>query len=151
PKEFEEVEAAFCHTPSHAMPEWTHAGVRGRVLIGEAFGLRSPVRTFAPTLYLDVFAEPGASLTLPPDAQHTGFERAVYSIDNGLRIDDIDVPPFNLAVLQPDTASTIAAPEGARYVVIGGEPLDGPRIIWWNFVSSSAERIERAKEDWANQ
>lgn len=151
PKQFEEVEPGFCHTPGDAMPEWTQAGVRGRVLIGEAFGLRSPVRTFAPTLYLDVMAEPGASLTLPPDARHAGFERGVYSIDNGLRIDGVDVPPFNLAALQPGAPSTIVAPQGARYVAIGGEPLDGPRIIWWNFVTSSAERLEQAKEDWANQ
>ena len=119
------------------------------MLIGDAFGQQSPVETFAPTLYLDVAIAPGATLVLPSGGNT--FERAIYSVDNPLVVDGTDVLAFTLAVLTPGTAATISAPLGARCAVIGGEPLDGPRTIWWNFVSSSKERIERAKDDWTNQ
>ncbi len=150
PKAFEDTEPGFCHTAADAMPEWHTTGIVSRVLIGEAFGLRSPVQTYAPTLYLDVIADPGATLTLVDDASSQPFERGVYSIGQPLTIDGTEVPPFHLAVLA-NGPSRIAAPQGARYVVIGGEPLDGPRIIWWNFVTSSAARLEEAKADWAQQ
>jgi redox-sensitive bicupin YhaK (pirin superfamily) len=77
--------------------------------------------------------------------------RAVYSVDRALRVDADDVPPFALAVLASDTAATITAPEDARFVIIGGAPLDGHRHIYWNFVSSRPGRIEEAKADWAAQ
>jgi redox-sensitive bicupin YhaK (pirin superfamily) len=150
PKAFEETDPGFCHTPADVLPEWRAPGLVGRVLIGEAFGVRSPVQTYSPTLYLDVLAEPGALLSLGDEAQSQPFERAVYSIDQPLGIDGDEVPPFHIAVLSSGP-SRIAAPQGARYVVIGGEPLDGPRIVWWNFVTSSAERLEQAKADWAQQ
>jgi len=79
------------------------------------------------------------------------IERAVYSVDKDILIDDVNVPRGTLATLAPDSTSRITAPEGARYVVIGGEPLDGHRHIWWNFVSSSRARIEQAKGDWAGR
>jgi hypothetical protein len=120
-----------------------------RLLIGDAFGRRSPVATYAATLYLDVAADPGATLELP--ASVAGHERAIYSVDLPLRVDGTDVPAQSLAVVVPGKATTISAPQGARYVVIGGAPLDGPRFIWWNFVSSSKERIEQAKQDWTAQ
>jgi redox-sensitive bicupin YhaK (pirin superfamily) len=151
PKAFEETEAAFWHTPEDAMPRWSQPGIRARVLIGNAFGQRSPVKTFAETLYVDVIAEPGATLTLAPDASHAQFERALYCVDNPLVVDGANVPAFTLAVLKPGMQSIVVAPQGARFVVIGGEPLDGPRFLWWNFVSSSKARIEQAKEDWAQQ
>lgn len=150
-KAFEETDAGFCHTPEEAMPRWLQPGICARVLIGNAFGQRSPVKTFSETLYLDVVAEPGAALTLPSDADRAHVERALYSVDSPLVIDGTEVPPFTLAVLKPTMQSTVIAPRGARFVVIGGEALDGPRYLWWNFVSSSKERIEQAKEDWAQQ
>jgi redox-sensitive bicupin YhaK (pirin superfamily) len=150
PSAFEETPAEFTHTPAAALPEWSAPYVRVRVLVGSAFGLRSPVRTYSETLYLDVAAQPGGSLTLPaPDDAR--LEHAVYSVDTSLRVDGADVPPFTMAMLVPGTAATILAPRGARYVVIGGAPLDGHRTIWWNFVSSSKERIEQAKADWSAQ
>jgi redox-sensitive bicupin YhaK (pirin superfamily) len=151
PVEFEETDPRFRHTPAEAMPAFSHAGARVRVLIGEAFGHRSPVETFAATLYLDVDAQEGATLELSPRNGAQMLERGVYSVDNPLTIDGVAVPAFTMAVLAPDATSQVVAPKGARFVVVGGEPLDGPRFIWWNFVSSRKDRIEQAKRDWSEQ
>jgi redox-sensitive bicupin YhaK (pirin superfamily) len=142
----EEVEPAFFHTPAELIPIWKEGGVTARVLIGNAYGLTSPVRAYAETLYLDIQIDPGAALTLA-SAQ---AERAIYSVDNAVTAGDEEVESHTLAVLDPDVV-TIAAPEGARLVVIGGEPIDGYRHMWWNFVSSRKERIEQAKEEWLAQ
>jgi len=149
PREFEETAATFAHTAADAIPAWTQQGADLRLLIGEAFGRRSPVATFAPTIYLDVAARPEATLELP--AFDGAFERAVYSVDQPLAVDGVEVPAHAMAILAPGAPATILAPRGARYVVVGGAPLDGPRFIWWNFVSSSRERIERAKAEWTSQ
>jgi redox-sensitive bicupin YhaK (pirin superfamily) len=151
PKAFEETEPGFFHTPAAAIPTWTQPGTSARVLIGRAFGLESPVRTFSKTLYLDVAAAAGSALTLPSEPGLAVFEWAVYSVDHPLIADGTEVPAFTMAVLTSGLETTIAAPEGARYVIIGGEPLDGPRFLWWNYVSSSKERIEQAKTDWSEQ
>ena len=151
PKAFEECEPAFFHTAAEAIPAWSQPGTSVRVLIGRGFGQESPVRTFSKTLYLDVAADEGSSLTLPSEPGLAVFERAVYSVDQPLVADGTDVPAFTMAVLTPGIEATIVAPQGARYVVIGGEPLDGPRVIRWNFVSSSNERIVRAEDDWRAQ
>ncbi len=140
---------AFAHTPAAALPAWSEAGLDLRLLIGEAFGRRSPVATFAPTLYLDVAARAGATLELP--ALAAGFERAVYGVDAPLVVDGSVLPPHSLAILAPDVPATITASADARFVVIGGAPLDGPRFLWWNFVSSRRERIAAAKADWTAQ
>jgi redox-sensitive bicupin YhaK (pirin superfamily) len=147
PIAYEEVEPAFIHTPAHGIPVFAEKLASIRILIGSAFGLASPVATFAQTLHLDVEASRGAVVVLEP----VDIERAVYSVDKDILIDDVNVPRGTLATLAPDSTSRITAPEGARYVVIGGEPLDGHRHIWWNFVSSSRARIEQAKGDWAGR
>ncbi|MBL8522563.1 MAG: pirin family protein [Betaproteobacteria bacterium] len=150
PKPFEEVDASFAHTPADALPVWQQDGATVRVLIGQLAGLRSPVVTFSKTLYLDVTADSGAAFTLP-DMTGSGItERAVYSLEQQLEIDGELLAPHTMAMLAPEEAK-IKAPAGARYVVIGGEPLDGHRFIWWNFVSSSRERIGLAKQAWADQ
>jgi redox-sensitive bicupin YhaK (pirin superfamily) len=147
PTAYEEVEAAFIHTPAHEIPVVAQGGATVRILIGSAFGLTSPVATFGETLYLDVSARRDAILTLEP----ADSERAVYSVDKDIIIDDLIVERGALAVLEPEAAVRVAAPEGARYVVVGGKPVDGHRHIWWNFVSSSKARIEQAKTEWAAQ
>ncbi len=149
PVEFEEVEPSFVHTAAEVIPAWTQGEADLRLLIGEAFGRRSPVATFAPTLYIDVAARPGARLELP--AIDATFERAVYGVDEPLLVDGGELPPHTMAVLAAGVPATIDSQRGGRYVVIGGAPLDGPRVLWWNFVSSSRERIERAKADWTAQ
>ena len=103
--------------------------------------------SFGPTLYVDAHVVPGGTLELQP----AEIERAVYSVNERLIVDGTIVEPLTLAVLDPSSSATITAPDGARYVVIGGAPLDGHRYMWWNFVSSSKERIEQAKRAWATQ
>lgn len=147
PRAVEESAPSFAHTAADAIPAWTQDGIALRLLIGEAFDRRSPVATFAPTLYLDAAATIDASLVLPT----TTDERAVYSVEAALGVDGTEVPAYSMAILAPGASARIDARRGARFVVIGGEPPDGPRFLWWNFVSSSKERIERAKEDWSGQ
>ncbi|WHZ11228.1 MAG: Pirin [Burkholderiaceae bacterium] len=147
PQAHEEDEPSFVHTPAAVIPELTMGAARVRVLIGEAFGRRSPVATFSNTLYLDVqFSEEGA-LELPPLAQ----ELAVYAVDGDLRLGAGLLSARTLAVLQGTVPVRIEAPGAGRLVVIGGEPLDGRRFIWWNYVSSRKERIAQAAQDWADQ
>jgi redox-sensitive bicupin YhaK (pirin superfamily) len=141
----EEAEPSFTHTPAADIPALKVGDANVRVLIGSAFGLISPVNTFAPTLYLDVALPAGASLTLPALAQ----ELAVYAVDAGLRMDGELVPPNTLAVLK-DGAGALLESTGpaARLMVLGGDALPERRFIWWNFVSSSKERIAQAADDW---
>ena len=147
----EDTEPAFAHTPAEAIPVWESGGATVRVLIGSARGLASPVRTCASTLYLDVALDVGASVTLDAEEE----ERAVYGVAGELEIDGQRLAPHQLAVLEPGQAARIAAVPGAagpvRFAVIGGAPLEAHRFIWWNFVASSRERIEAAKEDWRQQ
>ncbi len=146
PSASEEVEPSFVHTPASAMPEVDVPGARVRVLVGEAFGATSPVATFSQTVYLDVTIRAGAQWSLPALAP----ELAVYPIDGGVKIDGQAVPALSLAVLEPGQAARISAETGVRLLVIGGEPL-GQRFMWWNFVSSSKERIAKAARDWQDQ
>jgi redox-sensitive bicupin YhaK (pirin superfamily) len=147
PVAHEEAEPDFSHTPAVSIPERSIGGAAVRVLIGEAFGLRSPVPTFAPTLYLDVALEGGAYFDLPALAD----ERAVCVLDGWVDVDGAAVPPTVLRVLARGQGARIAAGTKARLVVIGGAPLESRRHMWWNFVSSRRERIARAADDWAAQ
>ncbi|HEX7156985.1 MAG TPA: pirin family protein [Burkholderiaceae bacterium] len=146
PSSAEETEPAFHHTAADRIPACSDRGLKIRVLIGRAFGFESPVLTSSPTLYLDVEAEAGAVLDLGTEAA----ERAIYPVDGALQIDGAPVAAGTLAVLAAGTAA-VRAQSPSRFVVLGGAPLDGPRFLWWNFVSSSKERIERAKLDWQQQ
>jgi redox-sensitive bicupin YhaK (pirin superfamily) len=144
PGKDEEVAPAFIHTPAHLIPTWNADGVTVRVLIGKAYGLHSPVATYSETLYLDILASPGAILSLPPMVG----ECAIYTVDKSLIVDGVGVESGMLAILSDSAPTRLFSPEGAHFVLIGGEPLDGQRHIWWNFVSSRKERIEQAKADW---
>lgn len=141
----EEAGPAFVHTPAADIPHHQGEGCTVRVLVGSAFGLASPVATLSPTLYLDVQLAPGAGLELPALAP----EMALYTVDAGLVLDDERIDAQTLALLAPGRAAHLrAGPGGVRCVVIGGAPLDGPRHIWWNFVSSSKDRILQAAQAW---
>ena len=144
PRQDEEVEPVFIHTPAHLIPTWDQDGVSARVLIGSAFGLLSPVSTHSETLYLDILASPGAILSLPP----ISGECAIYSVDKPMIVDGVGIESGTLALLTAGATTTLFFPDGAHCIVIGGEPVDGQRHIWWNFVSSRKERIEQAKADW---
>jgi redox-sensitive bicupin YhaK (pirin superfamily) len=143
PESEQEVPASFAHTPAHAIPEVRDGAAHVRVLVGQALGAESPVATLSPTLYLDVQLPAGGNWTLPMLAE----EQAVYVVQGDLHVDAQALTPCTMAVLGGAAVLT-AGPQGARLVVVGGQPL-GRRFIWWNFVSTSKERIEQAGLDWA--
>ena len=147
PREHEETAPDFEHTPAEAIPSLMLDETQVRLLIGEAFGQKSPVRTFASTLYLDVQLAADAAFELPPLAH----ELAVYAVDGDITIDGELLPAHRLAVLAPDAAVTLLAGQTTRLMVIGGDALDGHRFMWWNFVSSRKERIVQASLDWEAQ
>ena len=143
PESDEETDPAFHHYPAKLIPKVDVAGVPVRVLIGEGYGLRSPVKTFSETLLIEVSLAKGQQLALPD----TAVERALYLVSGRLSLMSSVIEPHSMAVLSPEPGVTITAEQHSRIVLIGGEPV-GPRHIWWNFVSSTKERIEQAKQDW---
>jgi hypothetical protein len=144
PREHEEVEPSFFHHPARTLPVVETPGATVRVIAGRAFGARSPVAVFTDTLYAAAELDPGARLLLP--AEHE--ERGVYVVEGNVTIGDAAVEAGELAVLAPDGAVELRAPFSATLMLLGGAKMDGPRFIWWNFVSSARARIEQAKADW---
>ncbi|OGA96469.1 MAG: hypothetical protein A3G27_20625 [Betaproteobacteria bacterium RIFCSPLOWO2_12_FULL_66_14] len=145
PERDEECEPSFVHHTAAELPVIEDKGVRARVIAGSVFGVRSPASTRSPLFYADVQLEREARLDMP--AEHK--ERAAYVVQGTLHIDGATFARGQLVVLRPGAPVTLkAAEDGAtRLLVLGGESL-GPRRVWWNFVSSSAERIEQAKAAW---
>ncbi len=144
PKTHEDVAPKFEHVANEALPLLTDKGRSVRVIAGEMFGARSPVKTASDLFYADVVLEAGARLPLP--AEHE--ERGIYISEGTLTIAGDRHEAGRLLVFKPGDAITLATDTGARFMMLGGEPMDGPRYIWWNFVSSSKEKIEAAKDDW---
>lgn len=144
----EESEPSFVHTAAADIPQWEGDGAVVRVLVGEAFGLRSPVATLAPALYLDIQLQPAAALELPPLAP----QMAIYAVDGDVLLGAERLGRQTLATLEPGQSTALRAADAPVHcMVIGGEPLDGPRHLWWNFVSSRKERIVQAAHDWEQQ
>ena len=139
----EEMAPSFAHTPAAALPQLELGGAAVRVLIGSAFGATSPVAVRSPTLYLDIAMQPGDAFPLPLAA-----ERAFYVVDGAVEIDGVAVLPNTMVLLAADDEPLLSASASSRAVLIGGDAL-GHRHIWWNFVSSSKERIVKAADDWA--
>lgn len=144
PKSHEETDPGFTHYAKDAQPLIEGEGLRVQVVAGELLGKTSAVKTLSPLFYGDVQAQSGATLVLP--AQHE--ERAAYIVSGSVQVEGQVYGAGRLLVFAPGRAVTIQAIEATRFAVLGGEPLEGPRFLWWNFVSSSKERIEQAKEDW---
>lgn len=144
PAEAEEGAPAFEHTARAKLPASEELGAHVRVLLGDWRGARSPVRVASPTLYAMVQLEAGAKLSLP--AAYS--ERGVYVVDGSLNMEGQVLSPMELAVLTPKVEGSVTALQRTRFAVLGGEPLEGPRFMWWNFVSSRKERLEQAREDW---
>jgi redox-sensitive bicupin YhaK (pirin superfamily) len=149
PQADEEAPPHFQHFGAADLPEHEDKGVTLRLIAGEAFGLKSPVKVFSPIFYADARFEAGGALHY--SAEHE--ERALLIIEGELQIggDDQDVKthgPGAMLALEPGEEVTLYADAPARVMLLGGAPLDGPRHIWWNFVSSSRDRIERAKQEW---
>lgn len=141
----EDCPPSFTHTPASAIAQRSVGDATVRVLIGSAFGVTSPVAAMLSTLYLDVQLPPQGVLELPALAQ----EMAVYPVDAAVRLDGQPLAEHTMAVLPPAASARLqAGATGARLMVIGGAPLDAPRHMWWNFVSSSKDRIVQAAHDW---
>lgn len=150
PQAHEEMEPSFLHAGRPELPVEQEQGISARIIAGCFYGQRSPVPTLSPLFQVDVQLQPGARIDVPADYPEQAVYVAAGEIDLGR---DGRFEAGQLLVLKPGSSVVMAATEAgtARVMLVGGEPMDGPRYLSWNFVSSSAERIEQAKEDWRHQ
>ncbi len=145
PEDREEVAPSFEHHGKGALPMIEAEGVRLRLILGRAYGEAAPASVFSETFYADVALQPGARFPLPDDHE----DRGLYVLEGWISIAGQTFGPGRMMVFRPGDPITVAAGEaGARLMALGGATMGKPRYIWWNFVSSSRERIEAAKEDW---
>ncbi|MBB5571681.1 MULTISPECIES: pirin family protein [Rhizobium] len=145
PDDKEEIDPAFTHTEMSDLPLINDGGATGRVVIGSFEGVTSPVKVFSDTLYVDLQLQPGVKF--PFGAGHE--ERAVYILSGSLVVAGDRFEQDQLLVFRPGDAIALEATEkGCHLMLFGGAALNSKRYIWWNFVSSSKERIEKAKEEW---
>ena len=144
PRTHEEAAPGFVHHGADELPRIAGEGKRVRLVMGSAFGARSPVEFPHPSLFAEAVLAPGAVLPLDPDYD----ERAVYVASGEIDIAGDTFGEGRLLVFRPGDRISILATAQSRLVLLGGEPMDSSRHIWWNFVSSSMERIRQAKEDW---
>jgi redox-sensitive bicupin YhaK (pirin superfamily) len=144
PRTHEETAPEFHHHPAATLPREQRGGALLRVIAGRGFGMEAPVRVFADTLNVAIDLSPDAELALEPSHP----QRALYVLEGEAQLDGADIPPQHLVVLDAGTRPVLRARSPLKAMLLGGEPLDAPRHLWWNFVSSSKERIEQAKLDW---
>ena len=144
PQAHEEDPPAFAHHPKASLPVVERPGAVLTVVAGRAFGATSPVRVLMDTLYVSIDLEAGGALPIP--AEHA--ERALYPVAGELTLDGEPLALEHLAVLDAGSEPLLRATAPSRVMLLGGAPMDGHRHVWWNFVSSSRDRIEQAKADW---
>lgn len=144
PDDREEVAPAFENTARADLPLIDAEGITGRVVIGALHGFVSPVATASRTLYADLTLAPGAALQIPAEAE----ERAIYVLEGDVAIAGDRFPADRLIAFKPGAEIVVSSERGAHLMLFGGDSLGSKRYIWWNFVSSSKERIEQAKEEW---
>lgn len=145
PEDKEDVAPSFEHHGKDVLPIVEDDGVSLRLILGRAYGETAPARIFSDTFYGDVTMKAGARLPLPDDHE----DRGLYVTEGSISIAGEEFEAGQMMVFRPNDQITVAAgTQGARVIVLGGETLNGPRYIWWNFVSSKKERIDEAKEEW---
>lgn len=144
PAEQEDSAPLFHHYPADDMPTVQLGGARLHVLAGSAFGATSPVATASPTLYVAATAVAGTELDIPAEVT----ERALYVVKGDVTLDGERLEAATLAILEPGSVPRLKVGSDAVFMLLGGEPLDGPRFVWWNFVATSKDRIEAAKTAW---
>ena len=147
PRRDEEAGPTFAHHAAGELPVAEGEGKRVRLIVGSLYGMRSPVQTLSEMFYADITLLSGARLPVPVEHE----ERAAYLVDGSLKLlpDGGNFEAGQLLVFKPGAEIVLQSETpSSRLMLLGGEPLDGPRHIWWNFVSSSKERIEQAKQDW---
>jgi redox-sensitive bicupin YhaK (pirin superfamily) len=147
PESKEEIDPSFQHYSADALPSVTDHGIRARVIAGELFGAKSPVTSLSDWFYAEVLLDPHSTVPLDPDYE----ERAIYVVDGMVEIAGDCFEGPKLLIFRPGDRITVKAVSRSRLLFLGGSALEGPRHIWWNFVSSRRERIEQAKEDWRMQ
>ena len=140
----EEMDPAFEHVASDRLPVIEDKAVTARIIMGRMWGATSPVTCHSDTIYADVALGAGGSLAVDRDAE----ERAIYLAEGEAELDGLRLEPTTLYVLRPGITARLSSSRGAHVMICGGAPIDGPRHVWWNFVSSSRERINQAKSDW---
>ena len=140
----EEIDPAF--EEKRDLPVIEDGASKAIVIMGELWGARAPTTTYADTIYAEIVLGPDGSIPVEAEAD----ERAVMLVGGEAEVDGIALVPYQLTVLKPGVAMTLRSPSGARVMLLGGEAFATKRTAWWNFVSSSKERIEQAKDDWRN-
>jgi len=145
PSAVEERAPRFAHHGKLDLPLVEGEGLRVRLIAGTLYGARAPVETASDLFHADAMLEPGARLEIPAD----WIERAAYLVSGAVTLGDQTFAAGEMLVLKPGAEIVLTATAPSRLMLLGGEPLDGPRYIWWNFVSSSKERLEVAKADWS--
>jgi len=149
PKKYEECAPDFTHVSAERLPALEGEGVSAKIIAGSFFGLRAPTPTLSDMFYADVVLQPGAVLEMPAEYP----EQALYVVQGRVDLGKHGMHEAGqLIILKPHAPLTLrGVPGGTRVMLLGGEPMDGPRYLTWNFVSSSPDRIEQAKEDWKAQ
>ncbi len=144
PERDEEMAPAFEHVREGGLPIIESDGARARIIMGSLWGETAPVTTYAQTIYADIQLAPGGSIPIDPSAE----ERAIYVSGGDAALDGVLLAPQTLYVLRPGIRATLMSVDGGRVMLCGGEAFAKPRHVWWNFVSSSTDRLRQAREDW---
>ena len=140
----EEAEPAFEHVGKDDLPVAHDRHARARIVMGSLWGETSPVTCHSPTIYADIRLAASGAMPVDPEAE----ERGLYVAEGEATLDGVKLEPMTLYVLRPGTRATLRSEYGGHVMLCGGAPLDGPRFVWWNFVSSRRERIREAREAW---
>ncbi len=142
PDDHEEEAPAFHHYPADSLPKLNDSGIEMTLIAGSAYGELSPIDTFSPLFYLDINADEGSTIVLPDHE-----ERALYVVSGAISIGNQQFEAGRMVVIEPRAQASIRAKSNCRIMALGGDPI-GDRIVWWNFSSSSKDRLEQAKSDW---
>jgi len=144
PEKDEEIAPSFQHFGAGELPVVDARGLRARVIAGKAFGAEMPVSIASPWFFAEVDLDTGVSAPLDPDYE----ERAIYVVEGEVRIAGETFSGPRLLIFRPGDRITVTATRPSKVMFLGGDAMEGPRYVWWNFVSSRKERIEQAKQDW---
>ena len=146
PGDKQEIDPSFHHHTVDSLPIVEADGITMRIVTGKFHGVKSAVNTVSDNVFVDVQMQPGSTLSFPAEAE----ERAIHIVSGNITVGKQSYQDAHMLILQPGHPITIRADDSARVILLGGAALDGPRHLWWNFVSTSKERIEQAKQDWLN-
>ena len=145
PKHMAEVEPSFNHTKKSELPHLIHEGIMMRLIVGEAYGMSSPIKTYSPMFYIDVAASEGSQIDRPHPTQET----AIFPISGKIEVNGVTYNKGEFVLLDDDD-TVINVLECGRFIMLGGDKFETVPHLFWNFVSFDKARIERAKDDWEN-